>query len=151
MNWSAPKTNWSAASVPLPVDFNRIENNALYLKQTMQGVFGERTLQGLSASSPNNVKICQKRNISIPNGKTVSVVDMDYAGSETNIQRHVSVMDGATVLGTWYQGQDGGNTVYTNNTGSTLNVQIAFRLVNPSGSDAEVTADSSWVFTYQIE
>lgn len=148
MNWSAPKTNWSAASVPLPVDFNRIENNALYLKQTMQGVFGERTLQGVESG---DFVICQKRSISIPNGMTVSVVDMDYAGSETNIQRHVSVMNGATVLGTWYQGQVGGNTVYTNNTGSTLNVQIAFRLVNPSGVNAEVTPDSSWVFTYQIE
>ena len=147
MQWGTPKTTWAAGNAPTPADFNRIEANALYLKQTMQGFFGERTLQGVE---DGDFVVCQKRNISIPNGKTVSVVDMDYVGSETNIQRHVSVMNGATVLGTWYQGQSG-NTVYTNNTGSTLNVQIAFRLVNPSGVNAEVTADSSWVFTYQIE
>ncbi len=32
MAWQTPKTNWSAADVPLPDDFNRIEGNTQHLK-----------------------------------------------------------------------------------------------------------------------
>ncbi len=35
MAWQTPKTNWQAADVPTPTDFNQIEGNIQYLKELL--------------------------------------------------------------------------------------------------------------------